>query len=113
MKRMFLMMPLAALALAACSTVGTVRLNADKAFLTAQVAFKSAQQTTLATCTVPTVQTTAACQTAIALLHTGAQYEAAGFSAQQAGSASDEATAVTNLTNLIGQLTALGVLKAN
>lgn len=100
-----------ALALAACTTAGTVRLNADKAFLTAQVAFKSAQQTTLATCSVLNAPTT--CGQAIDILHQGAGIEAAGFSTHQAGTASDEADAVTNLTNLIAQLTQLGVLKAN
>lgn len=111
MRRLAFLLP--ALALAACSTTGTVRLNADKAFLTAQVAFKSAQQTTLATCSVPAAQPTAACQQAIDILHQGAAVEAAGFSAQQAGTSSDMNVAVTNLTNLIAQLTQLGVLKAN
>ncbi len=112
MKRMFLLMPLAALALAGCTTLGTAKIDADKAFLTADIAFKSAQQTVLAGCSVPNAPATI-CGQAIDILHTGAQAEAAGFSAQQAGSAADEAAAVTNLTNLIGQLTALGVLKAN
>jgi hypothetical protein len=103
---------LASIPLAACSTVHTVKLDSDRAFLTADIAFKSAQQTTLALCSVPN-SPKEICVQAIGILHNGAQYEAAGFSAQQTGSASDEAAAVTNLTNLISQLTTLGLLKAN
>lgn len=102
---------LALLALPACATVGTVKLDTDKAFLTADLAFLSTQQTALAVCSAPVHP--AACTQAIALLHTGAQAEAAGFTAQQAGNATDLAAAVTTLNNLPAQLVALGILKAN
>jgi len=100
----------AALALAGCATAGTVRLNADKALLTAQVALKSAQQTTLAACQVPAAPV-AACTSAIDLLHEGARYEAAAVAAQQAGASIDEAAAVANLTNLLAQISALGLTR--
>lgn len=100
--------------LAGCTTLGNdVRLNTNKAFLTAQIAFKSAQQSTLAFCSVPVATKTPACTQAIDLLHTGAQAEAAGYTAQQAGNAADLQTAITTLTNLPAQLVALGVLEAN
>lgn len=97
-----------------CATVGNdVRLNANKAFLTAQIAFKSTQQTTLAVCSVPAPRLVEPCEKAIDLLHSGAQAEAAGFTAQQAGNAADLQTAITTLTNLPAQLVGLGVLEAN
>lgn len=99
--------------LSACATTATdVRLNANKAFLTAQIAFMSAQQTTLALCSAPT-KPVAACNTAIDLLQEGAKAEAAGFTAQQAGNAAGLQAALITLTNLPPQLVALGVLKAN
>lgn len=99
--------------LSACATLGSdVRLNANKAFYTAQIALKSAQQTTLAFCSAPT-KPVAACNKAIALLNDGAKAEAAGFTAQQAGNAADLQTAVTTLTALPSQLADLGVLEAN
>lgn len=103
-----------AFALAGCATVGNdVRLNANKAFLTAQIAFKSTQQSTLAVCSVPAPALVQPCGKAIDLLHTGAQAEAAGFTAQQTGNAPDLQTAISTLTNLPAQLVALGVLEAN
>lgn len=100
--------------LAGCATLGTdVRLNTNKAFLTAQIAFKSSQQTVLSVCSVPVPAKTTACGKAIDLLHTGAQAEAAGFTAQQAGNSADLQTAILTLTNLPAQLVALGVLEAN
>jgi hypothetical protein len=112
---MFLLMPFAALALAGCTTVSTVKLDADKSFLTADVAFKSVQQATIATCSVPVkpAALTAGCNAAIDILHTGVLAEAAGVTAVQTGNAADLQTAVTTLTNLPAQLVALGVLKAN
>lgn len=99
--------------LSACTTLGNdVRLNANKAFYTAQIALKSAQQTTLAFCSAPT-KPVAACNKAIDLLNEGAKAEAAGFTAQQAGNAADLQTAVTTLTALPSQLADLGVLEAN
>lgn len=99
--------------LGACTTLGNdVRLNANKAFYTAQIALKSAQQTTLAFCSAPT-KPVAACNKAIDLLNEGAKAEAAGFTAQQAGNAADLQTAVTTLTALPSQLADLGVLEAN
>lgn len=99
--------------LTACTTLGDdVRLNANKAFYTAQIALKSAQQTTLAFCSAPT-KPVAACNKAIDLLNEGAKAEAAGFTAQQAGNAADLQTAVTTLTALPSQLADLGVLEAN
>ncbi|WP_068093373.1 hypothetical protein [Novosphingobium rosa] len=96
-----------------CACAGTVRLNANKAFLTAQTALKSGQQSVNAVCSVPAAQTTDKCQQAITLMHTGAQAEAAAFTAQQAGNSADLATAITTLNNLPAQLVALGILKAN
>lgn len=99
--------------LTACTTLGNdVRLNANKAFYTAQIALKSAQQTTLAFCSAPT-KPVAACNKAIDLLNEGAKAEAVGFTAQQAGNAADLQTAVTTLTALPSQLADLGVLEAN
>lgn len=100
----------AVISLAACATTGDVRLNANKAFYTAQIAFKSAQQTTLAVCSAPAAPT-AACNSAVDLLHEGAKAEAAGFTAQQAGNSADLQTAIIKLTELPAQLAALGVLK--
>lgn len=100
------------LLLSGCATLGgDVRLNANKAFLTAQISFKSVQQTTLAVCSV--VPKPAPCDRAIDLLSLGAQAEDAGFTAQQSGNAADLQTAITTLTNLPPQLVALGILKAN
>lgn len=100
--------------LSGCATLSTdVRLNTNKAFLTAQIAFKSSQQTVLAVCSVPVPAKSAACAKAVDLLHTGAQAEAAGFTAQQAGNATDLQTAIITLTNLPPQLVTLGVLEAN
>lgn len=99
--------------LTACTTLGNdVRLNANKAFYTAQIALKSAQQTTLVFCSAPT-KPVVACNKAIDLLDKGAKAEAAGFTAQQAGNAADLQTAVTTLTALPSQLADLGVLEAN
>lgn len=100
--------------LAGCATVGSdVRLNANKAFLTAQIAFKSTQQTVRAVCAAPVETLRTPCDSAIDLLHTGAVAEAAGFTAQQTGNAADLQAAITTLANLPPQLVALGVLKAN
>lgn len=101
---------IACAALSACA--GSVRLNSNKAFLTAQLALKSAQQTTLSVCSAP-VKPVAVCDTAIDLLHKGAQAEAAGFTAQQAGNTAGLSAAIGTLTNLPSQLVALGILKAN
>lgn len=101
------------IALAGCATTpGSVRLNANKAFLTAQITLKSAQQSTLAVCTVP-VNPVAACDKAIDLLAVAAKAEAAGFTAQQSGNAADLQTSIATLVNLPAQLVALGILKAN
>ena len=102
------------IALAGCTTTGadTVRLNGNKAFLTAQIALKSAQQSTLAICTSP-ARPVAACDKAIDLLTKGAQAEAAGFTAQQSGNSADLQTSITTLVALPAQLVALGILKAN
>jgi hypothetical protein len=103
----------AALALSACaSTTGTVALDADKAFLTADVAFKSAQQVVLAGIQSGTITGDTKAQV-IAIMDKGAVAETAGFTAEQAANSVDEATAVTSLTTLLAQLSALGVLKAN
>ena len=102
----------ATLLLSGCATFGNdVRLNANKAFLTAHISFKSVQQTTLAVCSV--VPKPKPCDEAIDLLSLGAQAEEAGFTAQQSGNAADLQTAITALTNLPPQLVALGILKAN
>lgn len=99
--------------LTGCATTGeAVRLNTNKAFLTAQIAFKSSQQTTLSVCRVPAAALVDPCNKAIDLLHVGAQAEAAGFTAQQAGNATDLQAAIVTLTNLPSQLVALGVLEA-
>ncbi len=95
-----------------CTTLGTVKLNTDKAFLTAQITLKSAQQTTLAICSGPT-KPVAACDKAIDLLRVAAKAEAVGFTAQRTGNAADLRTAIVTLTNLPPQLVALGILKAN
>lgn len=102
----------AVLALSACATTGSVRLNTNRAFLTGQVALKSAQQTTFALCTVPS-RPAALCDKAIDLLHQGSLAENAGFTAQQSGNAKDLATATQTLVALPAQLVALGILKAN
>jgi hypothetical protein len=112
MRKALLAIPLLSV-LAACATVGNVKLDANKAFLTADTAFLSLQQTVNAACSVPTVRHGDACVKAIGILHTGATAEAAGFTAIQAGNAADLMTAVTTLNNLPAQLVALGLLKAN
>lgn len=100
--------------LAGCSTIGgDVRLNAYKAFLTAQIAFKSAQQTTIAFCSAPAAVQVEPCNKAIDLLREGAKAEAAGFTAQQAGNAAGMSEALTVLVALPAQLAALGILEAN
>lgn len=98
--------------LSGCATTGGVRLNTDKAFYTAQVAFRSVQQITLTTCTRPPARLVEPCGKAIDLLHTGAQVEATGFAAQQAGRVMDVQSALTVLISLPSQLAALGVLEA-
>jgi len=104
----------AATGLGGCATTAqSVRLNSGKAFLTAQLALKSAQQSTLAVCRVPAPRLVEPCRRAIDVLHTGAQAEAAGFTAQQAGNAADLQASILILTNLPAQLAALGVLEAN
>lgn len=108
------MLPILFIALAGSfllSACTTVRLNANKAFYTAQISFKSVQQTTIAVCSV--VPKPAPCDRAIDLLHEGAKAEAAGFTAQQSGNAADLHAAIVTLTNLPPQLVALGILKAN
>lgn len=98
--------------LAGCATTANdVRLNANKAFLTAQIALKSAQQTTLAVCSQP-AKPVEPCDKAVDLLREGAKAEAAGFTAQQSGNSADLSAAILTLTNLPAQLTALGILKA-
>ena len=104
---------LIAASLSACASLGLgndVRLNANRAFLTGQIALKSAQQSTVAICTPPT-RPVAACDKAIDLLAAGARAEAAGFTAQQAGNSADLQTAITTLVALPAQLVALGILK--
>lgn len=110
---LFLLIALPATALlSACATLGgDVRLNANKAFYTAQIALKSTQQTTLALCSAPR-RPLAACNKAIDLLNDAAKAEAAGFTAQQTGNAADLQAAVTTLTALPSQLAALGILEA-
>lgn len=112
MKRILISMPLLAALCACASTVESVRLNTNKAFLTGQIALKSAQQTTFALCTVPT-RPEALCDKAIDLLHTASVAETAGFTAQQSGNAKDLAAATQTLVALPAQLVALGILKAN
>jgi hypothetical protein len=97
--------------LAGCSTTG-VRLDANKAFYTAQIALRSSQQITLTTCSSPRPALVEPCQKAIDLLGTAARAEAAGFTAQQAGNAADLQTALITLTALPQQLADLGVLEA-
>ena len=98
--------------LAGCATTANdVRLNANKAFLTAQIALKSAQQTTLAVCSQP-AKPVEPCDKAVDLLREGAKAEAAGFTAQQSGNSAGLSAAILTLTNLPAQLTALGILKA-
>lgn len=99
-----------AASLSACA--GSVRLNANKAFLTGQTALKSSQQSVAAVCSVPPAKGSAQCNQAIDLLHTGAQAEAAGFTAQQAANAVALSAAIITLNNLPAQLVALGFLKA-
>ena len=111
MRKVLLALPIM-IALAGCATTGSVRLNTNKAFLTADTAFLSVQQTTLALCSVPTSATIDRCNKAIDILHDGAKAEAAGFAAQQAGNSTDLASAVTALANIPAQLVALGILKA-
>lgn len=99
--------------LSGCATTAeSVRLNTNKAFLTAQLALKSSQQSTLAVCSVPAPPLVEPCRKAIDLLHVGARAEAAGFTAQQAGNAADLQTSIVTLTNLPAQLVALGILEA-
>jgi len=100
-----------ALALSACTTSGadSVRLNANKAFLTAQIALASAQQTVIATCSIP-APPQPECNKAIGLLHTGAQAEAAGHTAIAAGNAADVEVAIRTLTDLPAQLVVLGII---
>lgn len=94
------------------TTADDVRLNAGKAFYTAQVAFRAAQQTTLVTCTSPAPRLVEPCQKAIDILHDGALAEGAAFTAQQAGNAADLQTSLVILIGLPSQLAALGVLEA-
>jgi hypothetical protein len=110
---LFLLIALPAAAmLSACASLGNdVRLNANKAFYTAQIALKSAQQTTLAVCSTP--QRPAACGRAIDLLGDAAKAEAAGYTAQQTGNAADLQAALITLTALPSQLAALGILEAH
>lgn len=101
---------LAIVALGGCTTAGTVRLNAGRAFYTAQIAFKTAQQSTLVVCTNPAPRLVAPCQEAVSILGTGAKVEATGFAAQQAGNATSLQAAVIALTDIPPRLAALGVL---
>lgn len=97
---------------AGCATTGTVQLKANQAFLTGQVALKSAQQTVQAVCSAPN-RPEPQCDQAIDILHTGAQAEAAGYTAIQAGNSADLNAAVKTLTALPQQLVTLGILKVN
>lgn len=98
--------------LSGCATLGTARLDAGKAFYTAQVAFRATQQATLVACTSPVPRLVEPCNRAIEILHEGAKAEAVGFTAQQAGNAGDMQAALTILVALPPQLAALGVLEA-
>lgn len=99
--------------LTGCTTLGNdVRLNANKAFYTVQIALKSSQQTVLAVCSPPT-RPAAACAKGIALLRDAAQVERAAFTAQQAGNSTDLNAALVTLTALPSQLADLGLLEAN
>lgn len=96
-----------------CAAVRSdVRLNANKAFYTAQIALKSSQQTVLAVCS-PVTRPAAACAKGIALLRNAAQVERAAFTAQQAGNSTDLNAALVTLTALPSQLADLGLLEAN
>lgn len=108
----FLFILLSAGGISGCSTVGDVRLNANKTFYAAQIALRSVQQTTLVTCTRPLPALVEPCQKAIVLLDQGAKAEAVGFTAQQAGNASGVQEASIILIALPSQLAALGVLEA-
>lgn len=109
----FLFILLSAGGLSGCATAGDVRLNANKAFSTAQIAFHAVQQTALIVCTNPQPRLVQPCQKSLDVLKTGAEAEAAGFTAQQAGNAQDLQTAIITLTALPSQLAELGILEAN
>lgn len=102
---------MALLMVGGCTTAGNVQLNAGRAFLTAQIAFKSAQQSALTVCTTPAPRLLVPCREAVGVLAVGAKAEAAGFAAQQAGNASDLQTAVTALMDIPPRLAALGILE--
>jgi len=99
------------ISLSACATAGNVRLDANKAFYTGQVALRAAQQTTLATCTMPPARLVDPCRRALVLLDAGAKAEAVGFTAQQAGNSAGLAGALVVLVALPSQLAELGVLE--
>jgi len=108
----FLIVALFVTALTGCATAGAgkVKLNANKAFLTAQIALLSAQQTVAAACSIPNPPQPI-CNTAIDLVHTGAQAETAGFTAQKAGNQKDLQAAIATLNDLPAQLVTLGLIK--
>lgn len=97
---------------AGCATANTVRIKTDQAFLTGQLALKTAQQTVMAVCSTPT-KPEPQCNQAIDILHTGALAEDAGHTALLAGNAKDLNAAVATLTSLPQQLVALGLIKGN
>lgn len=102
---------MAALALAACATGGSLALDADKGFFAAQAAFKSYQQAALAMITSGAL-TGAAKEKAIAINDAGVQAEATGYAAIQAADLVAETNATSDLGNFAGQLAALGVQPA-
>jgi len=99
----------AVLALAACSTVGKVTLDADKGFALAQLGFKTAQQAAI-TCIEQHVPICTANKAKIIdLVDQGQALETKGFTAQQAANSVAEGDAATALINIVGALNALGV----
>jgi len=110
MRRLSLAAAWALLALAGCATTGTVRLDADKAFLTAQIGFESLQQAALAGIQSGAISGDAKARV-IALNDKGVRLEAEGYAARQAANAAAEGDAAIGLTTIVSQIVALGVLK--
>ncbi len=107
MKRVFVI-PLIALALAGCATLGNAKLDVDKGFFAAQKTFESYQQAAVVMITSG-VLTGDAKAKAIAISDSGVQAEADGYAAIKAADQIAESNATDDLSSFAGQLAALGV----
>lgn len=105
MRRLFLpaLLALSAAPLAGCvtaTTAGTVQLDAHKALVTAQIAFKTTQQLALAGIKSGVIAGPLKAKV-IALIVQGQRYEDAAYTG--------DVTAVRNLTSIVAGLQALGI----